>query len=80
MKPNRKLANLIFYIALGVFFLSMLLLLKTRQMIFPWIGVAAVVIWVILDYIFDRCPHCGKSLNLWVPGKYCPHCGKKLEE
>ncbi len=80
MKPNRKLAMPMFYIMLGVVLLSLLLLWMTGQWFFIWISVAAVVIWLVLDHIFDRCPHCGKALDFRVKLKYCPHCGKKIEE
>lgn len=34
---------------------------------------AMMVVW----FLFNRCPHCGRHLGNDT-GVYCPHCGKKL--
>lgn len=40
-------------------------------------GLAAFIAVVLVDFIFKRCPHCGKHLGR-DSGIFCPHCGKKL--
>lgn len=40
-------------------------------------GLLAFVAVVLVDFIFKRCPHCGKYLGRGS-GIFCPHCGKKL--
>ena len=40
-------------------------------------GLAAFVAVGLVDFIFKRCPHCGKHLGR-DSGIFCPHCGKKL--
>ena len=71
MRSNRKLAELVTYMIVGVIVLSLILLRMTGQMLFGWIAVASPFVWLIFELIFDRCPHCGKFLG---------HCGEKLED
>jgi len=40
-------------------------------------GLLAFVAVVLVDFIFKRCPHCGKHLGR-DSGIFCPHCGQKL--
>ena len=40
-------------------------------------GLLAFVAVVLVDFIFKRCPHCGKHLGR-DSGIFCRHCGKKL--
>lgn len=44
------------------------------------IFVASMLISGIMNYIFFRCPHCGKAIpaNISVNQKYCPLCGEDL--
>ena len=40
-------------------------------------GLLAFVAVVLVDFVFKRCPHCGKHLGR-DSGIFCPFCGKKL--
>lgn len=44
------------------------------------IFVAAMLISGMINYIFFRCPHCGRAIpaNISVNQKYCPLCGEDL--
>ncbi len=38
---------------------------------------------VAVDWLFDRCPHCGRNLDRirhWRNNNFCPRCGEPLEE
>lgn len=38
---------------------------------------------VAVDWLFDRCPHCGRNLDRirhWRDNNFCPRCGEPLEE
>ena len=38
---------------------------------------------VAVDWLFDRCPHCGRNLDRirhWRDDNFCPRCGEPLEE
>lgn len=41
---------------------------------------AAILIPCIFLCLFWRCPHCGKTLSIWLSpkAKYCPHCRRDL--
>lgn len=43
------------------------------------IGVLIMMGAVVFNFVFCRCPYCGKSLDRYV-GNYCPRCGEKLDE
>ena len=38
---------------------------------------------VVIDWLFGRCPHCGRNLDplrFWRNRGVCPHCGEPLDE
>ena len=42
------------------------------------IGAAAALSCLIPHFLFNRCPHCGKSLGR-SDGEFCPFCGRRLD-
>lgn len=69
---------------LGVALVLVLLLLH-NILLDSYIGIGIVLFlmigYLVLNWIWWRCPHCGSYLHKLGPGaEYCPHCGKKLEE
>ena len=40
-------------------------------------GLLSLILVVLVDQLFKRCPHCGKHLGRDT-GIFCPHCKKKL--
>ena len=40
-------------------------------------GLAAFLLLMLVWFLFNRCPHCGRHLGDDT-GAYCPHCGKRL--
>ena len=52
----------------------------TKQAVFGYIGFGAAVVTVILGFIFNRCPYCGRFLGRTsFSDRYCPGCGSELE-
>lgn len=43
-------------------------------------AVAAVLVWLVLELSWWRCPHCGKFLGHLDQKTYCPYCGESLYE
>ena len=58
-----------------------LLISFTDKIVFSIFGIAAIVIYYILNLIFWTCPECKKILP-WSGGKIyiCPYCGCVIEE
>lgn len=42
-------------------------------------GLIVLLSCMIPDFLFNKCPHCGRHLGKNA-GNYCQHCGEKLEE
>ena len=43
------------------------------------VGMIVVLCSVIFNFIFYRCPYCGKYLDRST-GDYCPYCGEDVNE
>ena len=43
-------------------------------------GLLFLLVAVVFDIAFYRCPHCGKPLGHNSVMGFCPCCGKKIEE
>lgn len=42
------------------------------------LGVLLMAAGFVLDFAWNRCPHCGGWLGRY-PGKYCKSCGEKID-
>ena len=42
------------------------------------IGAVVAVSSIIPQFLFNKCPHCGKNLGR-SEGDYCPFCGKRID-
>ena len=79
-RKSRKILNILAFTAMGIVFLSRIPFFHSirKEMIF-----AAIIIIscdAIFGFLFLRCPHCKKLLNLkWSSQSICYHCGEKLE-
>ncbi len=81
----RKIAVLCFWAGILLLFsgFTMMSLDKVNVL---WLaaGAAALVLYVVINRIFWRCPECGKALNPSFARKdsdaCCLHCGWKMQE
>lgn len=47
--------------------------------VFTAISFLALAGFFLVDFLYWRCPHCGRNLGrLGECGEYCTHCGKEL--
>ena len=71
-KDAQKLRNMIlaigFILMVGAYIFKPLLI----------IGAIVAVSCMIPDYLYNKCPHCGKRLGR-NEGRFCQHCGGKTE-
>lgn len=78
-----KLSQLFWLCKFGVllFFILLILGLKTNQASFIILGVVLLVVVFLTFLLKYRCPHCHKILNSrrLMPVKICPRCGKNIE-
>ena len=44
-----------------------------------WLGIAALVVMCVIEFAFDRCPHCRAFIGRGEK-RYCSSCGQSLEE
>ncbi|MBQ3531302.1 MAG: zinc ribbon domain-containing protein [Oscillospiraceae bacterium] len=42
------------------------------------IGFVIALSCLVPDYLYNKCPHCGKRLGRNA-GKFCQHCGKEID-
>lgn len=69
--------KIVLYVYGAIEVLLTLLLAITQNMTLAIIAVITMVIYVILSFIFGRCPYCLKTIH-WLSRKYCSHCGEYL--
>ena len=73
IKSARKLRNML--IIIGT---SIMLMAYIWEPLFV-IGAIVTCSCIIPDFLYNRCPHCGKLLGR-NEAAYCQFCGEKLEE
>lgn len=71
IKAARKLRDGIFILG----FLTMLAAGLYEPLLY--IGAVVMISGIIPDYLYNKCPHCGKHLGR-SEGDYCQHCGGKI--
>ena len=42
------------------------------------IGFVVVLSGLVLDFLYNKCPHCGKHMGR-NRGDFCPNCGRKID-
>ncbi len=60
--------------------LAVVMLIISRYTKNPWLTVAGtllILVALIFDFVFHRCPSCGKYLGMQFC-KHCPHCGEEI--
>ncbi len=73
-KKAQILRNLLFVIG-GI---TMILASIATNVMFWIIGAFILILGCIIDYMFNKCPHCHKNIRL-NRGIYCQYCGERLD-
>ena len=71
-KKARRLRNILLIVG------TVVMLLAYIWEPFLSIGAVITVSCLIPDFLFNKCPHCGKHLGR-SEGDYCPFCGKGVD-
>ena len=78
---NHKLSRKIFNIGLLVAVAVALLGGIFMKVWLLWLCVGLLILNLMQQNAFDRCPHCGEWFNpRAAEPDFCPHCGKKVDE
>ena len=71
------------WISTGAVFLCAFLYMLTKSGWFILLTLTALVVELIIFFVFVRCPHCGRFLDragMNIDATHCPFCGKLLED
>ncbi len=75
LRTVRKLSNVL----LGVILCLLALYWLSEEFAFVLAAFALMIVAVMLNLIFDRCPYCGHHLGrLDYKASFCPYCGNEL--
>lgn len=83
MKPPkcRRILNGIASVVIGIVFLSNFPSLNSIRMEMIAVATFLMISDLIFVFVFLRCPHCKKLLNLrWSSQSICHNCGERLDE
>lgn len=80
-KKCRRIINGIASVVIGVVFLSNIPGLNSIRMEMLAGATFLMIIDLVFGFVFLRCPHCKKLLNLrWSSQSICHNCGVRLDE
>ena len=51
---------------------------ETFSLVMCVAGLVILAASLVIDFVFHRCPHCGRFLDRNYWGEYCQHCGRSL--
>ena len=77
-----RTARTILFGAFGAVILFVLLLAITQNDIFIYFLAAACVVYLIIYFLYLKCPNCRKNLHIYLlltRANRCPYCGRDLD-
>lgn len=79
MKNIAHIRNTLLYITCALVLILIIAAGFTDTMALYYIAVGLVALFIVLELIFYRCPHCKRPMPHRIGSvEYCPYCGKHM--